>query len=124
MNVKSEPKADTASAPKRQPERSRRLLIDATLDSIAEVGIGETTVSRIIQRAGLSRGMIHLHFRGKENLLIAAAEAFSDHYYTELERQIAQAGGGPADVIKAVIRADLSEAILNDRSTIIWNARE
>ena len=106
----------------RNPARNRRILIEAALDSIAEEGIGNATVSTIIARAGLSRGMIHLHFGGKDNLLVAAAEAFSDRYYTELERQIAGTEHDPAALVEAVVRADLSEAILSERSVLLWHA--
>ncbi|SPH24258.1 HTH-type transcriptional regulator BetI [Defluviimonas aquaemixtae] len=106
----------------RHPERNRQVLIAAALDSIAEHGITDTTVSRIIERAGLSRGMIHLHFGGKDNLLVAAAEAFSREYYDEMERQLAGKEGDPAALIMAVVRADLSEEILNGRSAAIWHA--
>ncbi len=105
----------------RDPRRNRQLLLKAALDSVAEVGIAETTVSAIIQRAGLSRGMIHLHFGGKDSLLAAAAAAFSDEYYTEMDRQLARARGEPVEIILAVVRADLSPEILNERSVAIWH---
>lgn len=107
---------------RRDPQRHRQALIAATLDLISEIGIPETTVSRIIDRAGLSRGMIHLHFGGKDKLLIAAAETFSADYTAELERQLAAAGPRPEDVVLAVIRADLGEALLNERAARIWHA--
>ncbi|MCP5075920.1 MAG: TetR family transcriptional regulator [Rhodobacteraceae bacterium] len=106
----------------RDPARSKRLLIEATLESIAQDGITETTVSKIIERAGLSRGMIHLHFGGKENLLVAAAENFSGVYYSEMDQQITGKSGSPAEMIMAVVRADLSDQILNERSVAIWHA--
>ncbi|MCV2866582.1 TetR family transcriptional regulator C-terminal domain-containing protein [Albidovulum sediminicola] len=118
----NDPGSRPAASATRDAERSRKALIDATLDSIAEDGIAETTVSRIIERAGVSRGMIHLHFGGKDNLLTAAAAAFSDVYYAEMERQIATAAGDPRATILAVIRADLSEQILTTRSSAIWHA--
>lgn len=105
----------------RDPERKRQLLLEATLDSVAEVGIAETTVSAIIQRAGLSRGMIHLHFGGKDKLLTAAAAAFSEEYYTEMDRQLARSSTDPVMVILAVIHADLSPEILNERSVALWH---
>ena len=116
-------RAERADAtPLRDPERNKARLIEAVLDSIAEVGIAETTVSRIIERAGVSRGMIHLHFGGKDKLLAAAAAEFSARYYTEMDRQIAGTRNDPAARIAAVVRADLSERILNERSAAIWHA--
>jgi len=107
---------------RRDPEGSKAALIQATLDTIAEIGITETTVSRIINRAGLSRGMIHLHFGGKDKLLIAAVKATSEAYYKEVDRRVAMAGNNPANIVMAVIEADLSEELLNEKTVKIWHA--
>lgn len=107
---------------RRAPERHREALIRATLDLIAEIGIPETTVSRIIERAGLSRGMIHLHFGGKEQLLVAAVQSFSADFTAEMEAQLAKAGKAPAEVILAAIDAEMSAALMNQRSARIWHA--
>ena len=107
---------------KRDPKGSRQALIDATLDTIADIGLTDTTVTHIIRRAGLSRGMVHLHFGGKDNLLTAAAKHFSDAYYAVLDRHLDGAGTAPETIIMAVIRADLGEELLNERSTRIWHA--
>ncbi len=109
-------------ATRRNPERNRRALINATLDLIADIGIADTTVSRITEKADLSRGMIHLHFGGKDNLLVAAAKAFSDLYYFEMELQVASMAANPTQLVMAVVRADLSVQILNERSVAIWHA--
>jgi len=107
---------------RRNPEASKQSLIDATLDTIAEIGITDTTVSSIIQRAGLSRGMIHLHFGGKDNLLTSAAKYFNEKYYAEMDQQLARADETPQEKIMAVVSADLGETLLNERSTKIWHA--
>ncbi|MEP2028080.1 MAG: TetR family transcriptional regulator C-terminal domain-containing protein [Paracoccaceae bacterium] len=117
----SETKA-TSKSTKRNPEHSKKLLISAALDTIAETGIGDTTVTKIIDRAGLSRGMIHLHFGGKSQLLTAAAKTFSEVYYQELEVYVQAAGSDPVAIILSVIKADLSDKVMNDRSTRIWHA--
>ncbi len=108
---------------KRAPDANKQLLIKATLDSIADIGVTDTTVSRICERSGLSRGMIHLHFGGKDNLLTAAAQHFSAQYYAEMDK-LTDLGSdaSPEDRVMAVIEADLSEALLNPRSTKIWHA--
>jgi AcrR family transcriptional regulator len=107
---------------RRNPEGNKTALIQAALDTIAEIGITETTVSRIIDRAGLSRGMIHLHFGGKDQLLIAAVKATSEAYYKEVEQRVSEAGDSPANIVMAVIEADLSEELLNEKSVKIWHA--
>ena len=121
VETKPNPGADKRAS-KRDPERAKRALILATLDTIAEIGITDTTVSKIIERAGLSRGMIHLHFGGKDMLLAAAARFFSEEYYQEVDRRIQEAARDPEAVIMAVVQADLSDVLMNKRSTRIWHA--
>ncbi|WP_233493475.1 TetR family transcriptional regulator C-terminal domain-containing protein [Ruegeria atlantica] len=117
-----EPKGRKRSS-KRDPEANRQLLIKATLDTIADIGVTDTSVSRICERSGLSRGMIHLHFGGKDNLLTAAAQHFSTEYYAEMDRMTdLGSDASPEDRVMAVIEADLSEALLNPRTTKIWHA--
>ena len=112
-------KKTVQAGPRKQPDAT---LIKATLDTIAEIGITDTTVSKIIQRADLSRGMIHLHFGGKNQLLAEAARFFSEEYYNEIDHQLEQATDDPEAVIMAVVQADLSAAVMNERSTRIWHA--
>lgn len=122
LNRVTEPKGRKRSS-KRDPEANRQLLIKATLDTIADIGVTDTSVSRICERAGLSRGMIHLHFGGKDNLLTAAAQHFSTEYYAEMDRMTdLGSDASPEERVMAVIEADLSEALLNPRSTKIWHA--
>ena len=102
--------------------RSRKTLIDATLDIIAEVGIAGTSVSRIVERSKLSRGMIHMHFDSKDHLLLEAARHMAEEYYEHLFRFIAEAHDVPERRLVAMIEADLDEGILNPRIAAIWFA--
>lgn len=97
-------------------ERSRRALIDAALEVVAEFGVSGASVARIRVKAGLSQGMINMHFDNKENLLLEAAHFMADQYYAELFRHMERAGDAPEQKLKAMIDADLSEAVLNRKS--------
>lgn len=103
-------------------DKNRQALIEATLDCVAELGIARTSVSTIIERANLSRGMIHLHFESKDKLLEAAVAHAGVTYYAQLDQLLAQAGPSPQETIEAIIRSDLSKAVLNRRSISIWYA--
>ena len=50
-------------------EIRRRQLIEATIASIHEVGLAESSLSRISARAGVSTGIVHHYFDGKAELL-------------------------------------------------------
>lgn len=68
-------------------ERTRELLLDATIECLVELGHARTTVQEICQRAGLSRGAQQHHFTTKAELMTAALE----HLFTRLSNQILSA---------------------------------
>lgn len=58
-----------------QDERSsamRERLLDATIDCLVEFGYAGTTVTRIAERAGVTRGAQVHHYRTKDDLVTAA----------------------------------------------------
>lgn len=65
-------------------ERTRELLLDATVDCLVELGYAHTTVQEICQRAGLSRGAQQHHFTTKAELMTSALE----HLFARLSAQI------------------------------------
>ena len=51
-------------------EVARRVqIIDAAIDTIAEVGFANASLARIGQRVGISKGLIGYHFGGKDDLI-------------------------------------------------------
>lgn len=65
-------------------ERTRELLLDATIECLVELGYARTTVQEICQRAGLSRGAQQHHFTTKAELMTAALE----HLFQRLSNEI------------------------------------
>jgi TetR/AcrR family transcriptional repressor of bet genes len=45
------------------PAERRQQLIDATIRCVAQLGLAETTIATVAQEAGLSQGIINLHFQ-------------------------------------------------------------
>ncbi|WP_421906611.1 TetR family transcriptional regulator C-terminal domain-containing protein [Mameliella sp.] len=105
-------------------ERNRLAMIEATLDCVAELGIARTSVSTIIERAGLSRGLIHFHFNGKDGLIEAAIAHASNQYFDNLYALLEETGPEalPQETVEAVIRSDMSPSILNGYNVSIWYA--
>jgi TetR/AcrR family transcriptional repressor of bet genes len=122
MAVSPSPQTSAPGKRAASKARSRKALIDATLDIISEVGIAGTSVSLIVERSKLSRGMIHMHFDNKEHLLLEAARSMADDYYENLFRFIADAPDTPEQRLVAIIEADFDESILNPRAAAIWFA--
>jgi AcrR family transcriptional regulator len=65
-------------------ERTRELLLDATISCLVELGYARTTVHEICRRAGLSRGAQQHHFTTKAELMTTALE----HLFARLGEQI------------------------------------
>ncbi|MEU6643046.1 TetR/AcrR family transcriptional regulator [Saccharomonospora sp. NPDC046836] len=82
-----------------QQERSRttrRRLIDAAVESLAERGWQGTTVSVVAERAGVSRGAAQHHFPTREDLVVAAVAYLADEQIAELRAQAAALPAGPS----------------------------
>lgn len=118
--------AEAAAAPRGSreaaKERHRRALIEATADAIADHGLANLSVSRILERAGLSRGMINLHFQSKNKLLLEVVRHFSDDYVAHWQRAMDAAGPRPEDRLRAIVAADFDPAVLNRRMMAVWLA--
>ena len=113
---------EQASKQQSRKARHHKMLIEATIDVIATYGVSGASVSRIIDKAKLSRGMIHLHFENKEHLFAEAAEQMRAEYYEILHGFLEKAGERPEARIEALIEANLGERILDPRTTRIWFA--
>ena len=53
---------------------TRAKLIEAVVDSIAELGVQRATAQVIVARAGITWGAVQHHFGGKDGLLMAVLE--------------------------------------------------
>jgi TetR/AcrR family transcriptional regulator, transcriptional repressor of bet genes len=97
-------------------EYRRRLLIEGTIESMAERGVAGTTVRSISAGAGSSRGLIGHYYASKEELV---AEAFR-HLFATVSRQVGEAqtkvGGSALDRLRVLPRAVFSRAVFTDRN--------
>ena len=78
----------TSESSSTNAEREERIL-DAAADLFAHFGYDKTTVDDIARSAGVSKGAIYLHFKGKdalfEGLLIRQMLTFSEQWLAHLE---------------------------------------
>ncbi len=98
--------ASTASATEPQQKRSwetRRKLLDATVECVAEYGYAGASMDRIVERAGVSRGAQGHHFPTKNLLIQAAFAHMLDGMIEDLRRQtemIRERHSDPATVFR------------------------
>ncbi|QUH03270.1 TetR/AcrR family transcriptional regulator [Saccharopolyspora erythraea] len=81
--------ATAARGPQQDRSRAtRRRLLEAAVDSLAEHGWTGTTVSVVAERAGVSRGAAQHHFPTREDLVTAAVSHVTDARISEIHEQI------------------------------------
>src|SRR6188472_1874086 len=81
------------AAPPGTPRNERRArtisrLLDATIDSLVEVGYTATTVRGVAQRAGVSQGATTHHFPQRRDLIGAALDEIANRLIGEQRAQI------------------------------------
>ena len=103
-------------------EKRRQQLIDATIRCISKHGIGGTKLADVAKTAGLSQGIVNLHFDSKDNLLAATLRYLADEYRQQFEQAIGRAGPGPADRIRALIEMDFRPSICDRKKLAVWFA--
>ncbi len=116
--------ASIAKSAKRTASREarRQQLIDATVKCIARKGMGGTTLADVAGEAGLSQGIVNLHFESKENLLDETLRYLADEYRTQFDKALATSGPRPADRLRALMELDLRPAICDRRKISVWFA--
>ncbi len=103
-------------------QRSRQKLITATINSIAKRGFAETTLARISESAGLSRGIVNFHFRTKDALFLEALKFLSREYQQNRARAFDEAGPTPAEKLEAVLMVEFEPPISNRNHIATWFA--
>lgn len=115
----------TQTAPLNRAEgkqRSRQKLITATINSIAKRGFADTTLARVSEGAGLSRGIVNFHFRSKDALFLEALKFLSREYRENWLRALDEAGPSAAEKLEAVLMADFKPPISNRNRIAAWFA--
>ena len=103
-------------------EARRTQLIGATIKCIARKGLGGTTMSGVAAEAGLSQGIVNLHFESKENLLRETLRHLAEDYDTQFERTLARSGTDAAATLRALMHLDLKPSICDPRKMAVWFA--
>lgn len=104
-----------------QQDRSRatrKRLLEAAIECLAELGWARSTVAVVAERAGVSRGAAQHHFPTREDLMTAAVEYVAEERTAWLREHVAGLPSGPArtraviDVIDHMYTGPLFRAAL------------
>ncbi|MCQ8878014.1 transcriptional regulator BetI [Pseudoalteromonas shioyasakiensis] len=97
----------------------RQQLIDATIESVAELGLQGTTINIISKKAGLSSGIISHYFGGKQGLI----EATVRYLLTNLKRELIQrvtTTTTPEQRLMFIVEANFARLQLQSDTTKTW----
>jgi TetR/AcrR family transcriptional repressor of bet genes len=103
------------------PAERREQLIAATIRCVAKHGLANTTISTVAKEAGLSQGIINLHFKTKERLLTETLRHLADEYRTACHGAAA-AARTPVEGLKAMIEVDFRRDICDRSKLAVWFA--
>ncbi len=104
-------------------EKRREQLIKATIRCIARRGLSATTMADVTQQAGLSLGIVNLHFQSKERLLTETLRYLADEYKAAWESVLAASRDNtPAHTLKALMELDFSRAVCERKKIAVWFA--
>ena len=114
---------NTAIATRTISKQARRSqLIEATIECIARKGLSSTTMADVTQQAGLSLGIVNLHFVSKERLLIETLQFVADEYQQGLEKIYRNKTLSVAEKIRAQADYDFSKKIIKPDKLAVWFA--
>ena len=100
----------------------RAELIEATLSIIAEHGAAETTVGRICDAAGVSRGLISHYFAGKEGLLLETYRRLSQELAAETAKAVKGRDGDPVGSLRALVEVSFRPPVFEESKMAAWLA--
>ncbi len=100
----------------------RQQLIEATMRSIAEHGLANTTVARVAQEAGLSQGIMNFYFEGKQELLLETLKYVESEFQRVRRDKKRSAAKAPEAQLDAIIEATFDPAVCNPLFLDVWDA--
>ena len=112
-----------SSARQTMPAQARRdQLILATIKCIATKGLSGTTMVDITTEAGLSLGIVNLHFKSKEKLLVDTLRYISDEYTSGLDKIFNDPSKTTKEKIITWVSYDFSRKITDRNKLAVWFA--
>ncbi|GAA3551487.1 transcriptional regulator BetI [Zobellella aerophila] len=98
----------------------RQQLINATLESVAEFGLQNTTINSISRLAGMSSGIISHYFGGKQGLIEAAVKQLLDELKQALLERAGTGDIPPQQRLMMIVEANFTEFQRSRPATKSW----
>lgn len=103
-------------------ETSKRQIIEAAIEVIAQRGLGKSTLQNIAERAGVSSALVVFHFKSKENLLKAVLGHLDAIYEAGWERSLRPIDDPAAKRLMRLVTYDLEFPGKHPKILAAWYA--
>jgi AcrR family transcriptional regulator len=117
---RAKPMPDAESRQREAPDIRRKLLIEATMRSIARFGYAGTTIDTICTEAKVSRGLINHHFGSKEELIRQSYKALRDEWLAQTHGSLLGSYDRPEDKLRAMIKVSFGPTMFKQDYLGIW----
>lgn len=94
----------------RDPEQTRSALLQAAGQLVRERGIS-ATLDDVARRAGVSKGGLLYHFGSKQELLLAMAHEWLEHFRTAVLDAVDPEDDAPGRLVRAYVRTSIDDAL-------------
>jgi len=101
---------------------SRRLILQAAVDSIAMDGLGSLTLDRVAARVGISRGLVVFHFKSKKNLVEEVLQYLGVQYSGGWYEIVAEKDEDDVSKLLRLIEYDIRFACEHPKYVSAWHA--
>jgi AcrR family transcriptional regulator len=101
-------------APREASAATRRRILDVALDLFVEQGYDRTSLREIAERLGFSKAALYYHYKAKDDILQALADALLEDLRNLVER-VEQEPAGPGRARRAL--TELVDLMLRQRRT-------
>ena len=99
----------------------RTQLIEAAIASLHDYGYADTTVARIAAHAGVSPGIVHHYFKGKDDLLLATMNSLLQELSVETATRL-RAAETPRARLTAIVEANFAPVQYMPQVMTAWLA--
>ena len=122
MIALSQKQTETSNEKSSEISINHQKLIDATIETIAKRGLGDTTISHVAKKAKVSQGYANFRFKSKENLLLSSLQFLSDEYKKSWQKIFEDENLDPIERLLKICENDFSKKIANRNKISVWIA--
>ncbi len=103
-------------------ETSKRQIVEAAIDVIAQLGLGKSTLQNIAERAGVSSALVVFHFKSRDNLMKVVLGHLRTIYKAGWERSLRPFDDPAARRLMRIVTYDLEFPIKHPKYLAAWYA--